>query len=162
MAGGQCLTSTNSSSTSSRVEKQHKLQSTRLQDPTLPLLQVSLAEGYPPFLAVPKPSDVKDSIVMTVGLAVPWSRGSVHIKSAFPSDTTDIDPSHLSHPLHLELLALANQYSRKLTTTRPLSAIIQRQVFPPQNASTEEDFKKHTREMLATFFHPSEHVRYYA
>ncbi|PVH74024.1 GMC oxidoreductase [Cadophora sp. DSE1049] len=54
----------------------------------------------------------------------PFSRGSIHIASASPTDNPLIDPKYLSHPMDIELCARHVQFLSTLTATTPLSQFL--------------------------------------
>ena len=88
----------------------------------------------------------------------PFSRGSVHIRSAGPQDKPIIDPNYLSHPLDIEILARHVQYLDQIVTTAPFAGLLKSNSRIPERAidlSDLEKTKEIVKERLYTCFHPS-------
>jgi len=63
---------------------------------------------------------------ITLGAAflTPFSRGSVHVASADPTQKAILDPKYLSHPLDVELHARHVQYLDKIVETQPMASFL--------------------------------------
>src|SRR6202012_4265893 len=92
----------------------------------------------------------------------PFSRGSVHINSALPTDKPTMDPAYLSHPMDLELLARHVQFFSVLISTPPLSRFFKKggkriptYAFPNgTEAPTLDEAKELVRRTLLSNYHP--------
>lgn len=78
-------------------------------------------------------------ISMCTFLTHPFSRGSIHIKSADPANPSHLDPRVYSHPLDKKLAIAAVQFARdKLAKTEPLASALDGAAHPPENATLQE------------------------
>ncbi|KAI1860417.1 hypothetical protein JX265_009816 [Neoarthrinium moseri] len=69
----------------------------------------------------PAPSGGENYFTLTVLLAHPLSRGSVHVThSSTDASSLAIDPKYLTHPLDLEILARHVQFADKIANSEPL------------------------------------------
>lgn len=87
----------------------------------------------------------------------PFSRGSVHIRSSDPKEKPIFDPTYLSHPLDLEILARHTQYMNKIVETEPLASLLKPASRIPEGAhvSDLESAKQTVKDRLFTCFHPA-------
>ena len=92
-----------------------------------------------------------------VALAHPYSRGTVHIASASPSDPPTIDPHYLSHPLDLEILSRHIRFIPTIAETQPLASLVKdggRRLPPNVDISSVDAAKEHCKRNLITNNHP--------
>lgn len=92
-----------------------------------------------------------------VALAHPYSRGTVHIASASPSNPPAIDPRYLSHPLDLEILARHIRYIPNIAKTQPLASLIKdggKRLPEGIDIGTLSAAKEHVKRNLITNNHP--------
>ncbi|KAI4129720.1 MAG: hypothetical protein LQ338_002104 [Usnochroma carphineum] len=127
------LLDTNIKSTSPSAEpsvsKQHTILRSVLESPSESSVIIGMGASQMHFdkslqkdiYAITEPENY---VSFLVALAQPFSRGSVHIKSASISDPPDIDPRYLSHPLDLEILARHVKYIPTIAATEPLASLI--------------------------------------
>ncbi|KAF2136956.1 GMC oxidoreductase [Aplosporella prunicola CBS 121167] len=89
----------------------------------------------------------------------PFSRGSVHIRSADPLAPPAIDPRYLSHPLDLELQARHVQFLERFVQTSAMRAVLKeggRRVPSAERDSADlATAKQMATERAFTCFHPS-------
>ncbi|KAJ9211462.1 CAZyme family AA3 [Paecilomyces variotii] len=90
----------------------------------------------------------------------PFSRGSVHIRSADPLAKPVFDPNYLSQPIDLEVLARHTQYLEQIVQTAPFSTLLKSPSsrIPEEAAAGFEDLelaKKVVKDRLFTCFHPA-------
>ncbi|KGO75080.1 Glucose-methanol-choline oxidoreductase, C-terminal [Penicillium italicum] len=93
-------------------------------------------------------------------LSHPFSRGSVHIKSSDITDKPVFDPSYLSHPLDLKILARHTQYIDQIARSEPFASLIQPDVRIPDlsttpNLSDLDAAKDLVKDRLLSCFHPA-------
>ena len=91
----------------------------------------------------------------------PFSRGSIHIKSASPTEHPIIDPAYLTHPLDVDVVAQAILHAQELVKTEPFAShlksdengnkIAQPSMFIPK---TLEEAKEHVHNHTVTEYHP--------
>ncbi|TQS32053.1 hypothetical protein Golomagni_07644, partial [Golovinomyces magnicellulatus] len=112
----------------------------------------------------PKPSDwfgmKEDGHYTTIAasLSHPFSRGSIHIKSADPTDKPAIDPKYLSNPLDLEILARHLLFVETVAKTEPLASQLKkdgRRVPPNARIHTLEEAKKLIVDTVVSTYHPT-------
>ncbi|KAJ5345669.1 aryl-alcohol dehydrogenase [Penicillium brevicompactum] len=93
-------------------------------------------------------------------LSHPFSRGTVHIKSSNIDDKPIFDPSYLSHPLDLEILARQTQFIEQIVRTEPFHSLVQPDFripgisTSPDLSSDLEAAKCVVKERLLSCFHP--------
>ncbi|KAF2098456.1 alcohol oxidase [Rhizodiscina lignyota] len=90
-----------------------------------------------------------------------FSRGNVHIKSADPTEYPAIDPKYLSHPVDVELLALAMMHFQELTKLDSFASKLAlgtdgKPILMPCAAelNTMDDARKYVRKTSFTTYHP--------
>jgi choline dehydrogenase-like flavoprotein len=90
-----------------------------------------------------------------------FSRGSVHINSADPTQHPDIDPAYLSHPLDVDVLAQAILHFQEMARTEQMGEFLKKNANGdnvPCPGMTEpktlEEAKDHVHKHASTEFHP--------
>ncbi|KAJ5619255.1 glucose-methanol-choline oxidoreductase [Penicillium lagena] len=89
--------------------------------------------------------------------SLPFSRGSVHISSAGPSDQQTVDPRYFSHPLDLDIMAHNLLDVEKLHKAEPLAHFLKpagRRNHPDAFLTDIESAKKYLRDTATTTYHP--------
>ncbi|KAL8989551.1 MAG: hypothetical protein Q9177_001587 [Variospora cf. flavescens] len=102
-------------------------------------------------------TEPENYVSFLVALAQPFSRGSVHVKSASISDAPEIDPRYLSHPLDIEILARHMQYIPKIAATEPLASLLKsggRRLPDGIDLGSLDSAKEHCKRNLITNNHP--------
>lgn len=87
----------------------------------------------------------------------PFSRKIIHITSSDPEAQPTIDPKYLSHPLDMEMLTGAIEFTKVIAKTPPFADLLKpngRQI-PSVKVDGREEAKRIVRERLFTAFHPS-------
>jgi choline dehydrogenase-like flavoprotein len=77
-------------------------------------------------------------------LQYPFSRGSIHIQSANPSDKPSIDPQYyqgVGGSLDLDIMVECAKFAEKVTQTLPLSGIVHDRVVPPSPTRTDDELR---------------------
>ncbi|KAL2062521.1 hypothetical protein VTL71DRAFT_6787 [Oculimacula yallundae] len=88
----------------------------------------------------------------------PFSRGSVHIKSADPATYPDIDPKYLSHPFDLEVLSGIALHMQTVAQTPPLSNLLKGNgtVYQPgYHKLTQKNVGTWIKQNLQSEYHPA-------
>ncbi|KAF2812105.1 alcohol oxidase [Mytilinidion resinicola] len=90
-----------------------------------------------------------------------FSRGSIHIMSADPTEHPEIDPAYLSHPLDVDILAQAILHFQEMARTDPLSGFLKKDAdganipIPGMTAPKNlEEAKQHVHKHAFTEYHP--------
>lgn len=74
-------------------------------------------------------------------LQYPFSRGSIHIKSADPHNHPVIDPRYYQGPggeLDLDVMVECAKFAEKITQTQPLAGIVRGLVAPPAGTTSDD------------------------
>ncbi|KAF8311466.1 hypothetical protein DL93DRAFT_2098795 [Clavulina sp. PMI_390] len=122
------------------LSEQYALQMKALKDSKAVNGELTLAPMcYPSPNYQPEPGRTYFTLVATVNL--PFSRGSIHIKSSDPDDATDINPNLFDHDLDREILVELHKWSRKLATTSPFKDIIVQELAPGPVVKTDDDLR---------------------
>ncbi|KAG8162579.1 hypothetical protein KVR01_008344 [Diaporthe batatas] len=90
-------------------------------------------------------------------LQYPFSRGSVHIRSAKANEKPTIDPQYYqgdSGSIDLDIMVECAKFAEKVTNTPPLSNIVHNRVVPPQSARTDGELMDWLVRETITDWHP--------
>lgn len=123
----------------------------------LPMQLNTNAAGQTTMSTLFTPRTAGNYITIVAMLNRPFSRGSVHIKSANPQDDPEIDPRYMSNPLDLQLLALHTQYLDTIVASAPMSTVLRengRRIPEPCNLADIDTAKEAVVERCFTAFHP--------
>lgn len=104
------------------------------------------------------PSTEGNYMSLFAALNHPFSRGSVHIRSADVKDKPTIDPRYLSHPLDNEIMARHVQYMERLVRAEPLASLLKKdgkRIPADTRVETIEEAKKLGPRTVTSNFHPS-------
>lgn len=77
-------------------------------------------------------------------LQYPFSRGSVHIRSASPSEKPAIDPQYyqdVGGSLDLDIMMECAKFAEKVTQTLPLASIVHGRVMPPRSTRSDDELR---------------------
>lgn len=85
----------------------------------------------------------------------PTSRGQLQIRSTDPMDPPTIQPNYLSTKEDMNLMVAGIALTRKLAATPALSAIIEEEISPGAEVTSEQDIKTFIRDQSWTVFHAS-------
>lgn len=117
-------------------------------DPSLPKLgQIEYIfdlGNWNPYFHPDHASTGKKYATMLQILQYPFSRGSIHIRSANPVDKPCIDPQYyqgVGGSLDLDIMVECAKFAETVTQTAPLSAIVHGRVVPPSAAKTDDDLR---------------------
>jgi choline dehydrogenase-like flavoprotein len=98
-------------------------------------------------------------------LQYPFSRGSIHIRSANPTDKPSIDPRYYQDAggsLDLDIMVECAKFAEKVTQTPLLSGIVHGRVVPPVTARTDDELRDWlVRETITDWCVPPIVVRYH-
>lgn len=144
-------------------QKQYELLRAQLQGPKdaagyammLPL-QLNMSAGRTEMKDLLAPTNPKNYITIMVVNNHPFSRGSVHIRSADPAAKPILDPKYLSHPLDLEILARQTLYVENIVKTEPFASLLKPNGRMPEGkeATSLDAAKEIVKERLLSTFHP--------
>lgn len=77
-------------------------------------------------------------------LQYPFSKGSIHIRSAKPIDKLSIDPRYyqgVGGSLDLDIMVECAKFAEKVTQTSPLSGVVHGRVVPPVSTRTDDELR---------------------
>lgn len=96
---------------------------------------------------------------VAICLLQPLSRGSVHIRSADPSDAVKVDPRYLTHPFDLEVFARHMTYISTIISTEPLASLIKpdgrRNACAPADLADVEAMRGYVKQTTLSSWHPT-------
>ncbi|UWM54640.1 GMC oxidoreductase [Salinirubellus salinus] len=84
----------------------------------------------------------------------PESRGRIALASEDPFDAPRIDPNYLSEEKDLEVLVEGLKRAREIASQSALSEYVGREVWPGEDAQSDEELAQHVRETCHTVYHP--------
>ncbi|KAL5513517.1 hypothetical protein ACEPAH_3916 [Sanghuangporus vaninii] len=136
------------------LEKQYKFQQSFMEDETQAQAEILQFIGHS---VVPNsvPAEGKKYTRLACALMHPLSRGSVHLASANPLVSPEIDPNYLSNDADLDLLACIVRLALRLYKTPPLSEIVKSLVLPPVEALRDDNtLKEYIKDQFISVYHP--------
>ncbi|GAB5367213.1 hypothetical protein AAMO2058_001210500 [Amorphochlora amoebiformis] len=85
---------------------------------------------------------------------VPYSKGTVRLRSSDPKDKPLIDPKYLSDPRDLECIVEGIKICRKVVSTKAFDAIRGPELQPGEQIKTDSQLRSWVRENVDTGYHP--------
>lgn len=117
-------------------------------DPSLPKLgQIEYIfdlGNWNPYFRPNDSSTGKKYATMLQILQYPFSRGSIHIRSANPSDKPTINPRYYQDSggsLDLDIMVECAKFAEKVTQTVPLASIVRGRVVPPRSVKNDDELR---------------------
>lgn len=117
-------------------------------DPSLPKLgQIEYIfdlGNWNPYFRPDGAMEGKKYATMLQILQYPFSRGSIHVRSASPSKKPAIDPQYyqdLGGSLDMDIMVECAKFAEKVTKTLPLASIVHDRVVPPGSARTDDELR---------------------
>ncbi|KAH9483228.1 GMC oxidoreductase family protein Mala s 12 [Psilocybe cubensis] len=135
---------------SSLQRKQYRLQLEALKRGS-PNCEIILVQGAPAIPGLAKPGKKYGAFYLL--LNHPFSRGSIHIKSADPIDYPAIDPHYFEEEYDIHLLIELFKFSRRLAKTEPLQSYLLDEVHPGPECQTDEQIADFIKTYLVTTYH---------
>ena len=118
-----------------------------------PDLQFHFAPSYFMEHGLANPADGRGVSIGATQLR-PESRGRVTLASADPFDAPRIDPNYLAEREDVETLVEGVKRSREIAAQGPLSEYVEDEVWPGEDAQSDEAIAEHVREKCHTVYHP--------
>jgi len=84
----------------------------------------------------------------------PKARGSVRLASADPFAPPRVDPQFFGEPDDLRITVAGLRYAREVLATRPLKDMIDKELLPGREVSSDDEFAIHCRRTVKTNYHP--------
>ena len=93
-------------------------------------------------------------VTLNACLLRPKARGSVRLASAHPFAPPLVDPQFFGDPEDLRLSLAGLRYAREVLATSPVRQMVERELFPGLEVSSEHDLASHCRRTVKTNYHP--------
>ncbi|KAL0957059.1 hypothetical protein HGRIS_003157 [Hohenbuehelia grisea] len=135
------------------IHKTFDLQKEWLGNPNIPFLELASVSSYLPNTKV-APVEGKNYFSFLLGLLHPFSRGGVHINSANPTSSPNIDPRMLDNDVDLQILVSAIKYIRKVVTSPALKAALACEAAPGPEVQFDEELVRYIKANIQTIYHP--------
>jgi choline dehydrogenase len=87
-------------------------------------------------------------------LMTPASRGWVRLAGADPSEPPLIDPNYLQDPADVARMVAGLRLARQIGETAALKPLREQELFPGEDAQTDEQLHAYLQSTLTTYFHP--------
>ena len=84
----------------------------------------------------------------------PESRGRIELRSDDPFDDPAIDPRYLTDPADLDVLIEGVRRAREVARAEPFDEYRGEEVWPGEDAQSDEEIGEHIREHAQTIYHP--------
>ncbi|KII83632.1 hypothetical protein PLICRDRAFT_47109 [Plicaturopsis crispa FD-325 SS-3] len=140
---------------SSGAKKAFELQKEWLTgDEPYPFLEIAQIPAFFPALGTTA-APGKTYFTFFVGLAHPFSRGSVHIGSSDPTANPVIDPRYLDNDVDTEIMINGLKIARKAIATPALNSVITQEITPGPDVQSDADLKNYIRDTMLTTYHPT-------
>ncbi|KAK0455499.1 alcohol oxidase [Desarmillaria tabescens] len=139
------------------IQKQYKLQREWFSRNKQAEGEIIFFNGHYPSAEL-QPRLGKRYISLSAALMHPFSRGTVHIKSANPLDPPAIDPNYFANDADVEMTLRILRLAFKLQETAPLRDVIKERVSPSKEVleGNEQDdkLKEYIKNTFSSVFHP--------
>jgi len=98
----------------------------------------------------------EDGLTLAVVLLHPRSVGSVSLRSADPREPPAIDPGYLTDPSGEDVRTLLDglRLARRVLGREPLAGFVKGELFPGEDANSDDDLVAHLRARSQTLYHP--------
>jgi choline dehydrogenase len=84
----------------------------------------------------------------------PKARGSVRLSSGDPLMPPQVDPQFFGHSDDLRLTIAGLRYAREVLATSPVRQMVEIELFPGADVSSDDDLADHCRRTVKTNYHP--------
>jgi choline dehydrogenase len=92
--------------------------------------------------------------MLNYGPCRPDSRGTLTLRSPDPADAPVIRPNYLDHPNDLRVMLGAARFCRRIAEQAPLRDLIEAELRPGPDATTDDAIEANIRATAGTVFHP--------
>jgi choline dehydrogenase len=96
----------------------------------------------------------EDGYSILFSLMTPASRGWVRLASADPSEPPLIDPHYLQDPADVARMIAGLRLAREIGETAALKPLREQELFPGEDARSDEQLHDYLGSTLTTYFHP--------
>lgn len=95
-----------------------------------------------------------DGVTINSLLLRPKARGSVTLSSSDPSADPIVDTQIFAHPDDLKLTMAGFRFARQVLAASPMRDLIDREIFPGAEVTSDEAIAAHCRRTVKTGYHP--------
>lgn len=95
----------------------------------------------------------KPFMLLMPSIGHPFSRGTIHIKSADPKEPPVIDPHYFEEDVDFDILVDGWKFTREVAATGPFKDITVAESIPGPSVQTDEEIKAHIKKNLSTTWH---------
>jgi choline dehydrogenase len=99
-------------------------------------------------------TDPGDGVTINSLLLRPKARGSVTLASADPFANPVVDTQIFSHPDDLRLTIASFRFARTVLAASPMRELIDKEIFPGSDVTSDEAIADHCRRTVKTGYHP--------
>ncbi|MAU20732.1 MAG: sorbosone dehydrogenase [Martelella sp.] len=99
-------------------------------------------------------TDPGDGVTINSLLLRPKSRGSVTLSSSDPFADPVVDTQIFSHPDDLRITMAGLRYARTVLAASPMRELIDREIFPGAEVTSDEAIAAHCKRTVKTGYHP--------
>lgn len=99
-------------------------------------------------------TDPGDGVTINSLLLRPKSRGSVTLSSSDPFADPVVDTQIFSHPDDLRITMAGFRYARTVLAASPMRELIDREIFPGADVTSDEAIAAHCKRTVKTGYHP--------
>lgn len=99
-------------------------------------------------------TDPGDGVTINSLLLRPKARGSVTLASADPFANPVVDTQIFSHPDDLRLTIAGFRFARTVLAASPMRELIDKEIFPGSDVTSDEAIADHCRRTVKTGYHP--------
>jgi choline dehydrogenase len=85
----------------------------------------------------------------------PLSRGRVRLRSNDPFDRPRIDTQIYAHPEDLRRTIAGFRFARRILDQEPIRSLIEKEIFPGPDVTSDEAIATHCRRTVKTGYHPA-------
>ncbi|KLO04945.1 GMC oxidoreductase [Schizopora paradoxa] len=99
------------------------------------------------------PSQGRSCVSVISASNLPFSRGTIHIKSTNPLEQPIIDPHTFEDTFDLDVLTVALKFNRKLSNVEPWKSTVLSELVPGPSVETDAEIHDYIKNTLETTFH---------
>ncbi|KIY66431.1 GMC oxidoreductase [Cylindrobasidium torrendii FP15055 ss-10] len=108
---------------------------------------------FPSFFFTLSPEPGKRHLTLCAANNYLFSRGSIHIMSADPTQDPTFNPRYLEHDIDAQILVDMVKFLRKVFARAPLADLVSREVNPGQKFQTDEELLAWVKKETQSVFH---------
>ncbi|EED84982.1 hypothetical GMC oxidoreductase, partial [Postia placenta Mad-698-R] len=136
------------------LKEQYEVQMQILKDSQVPDIEIVVFPASPEIFSDKSQDDSnKPFMLLMPSIGHPFSRGTIHIKSADPKEPPVIDPHYFEEDVDFDILVDGWKFTREVAATGPFKDITVAESIPGPSVQTDEEIKAHIKKNLSTTWH---------